>query len=122
MLRTALAVLHAQKKYVAADEQHMEAYQSGIKFWKGYYGDKLVAQVRSHIGTHGKEGEQAFQGAITLLRYAPELLSPSQYPRLAIVMMLLRHDPQQFIRNIVKQIRGVSLKTTKSFSRNLIPD
>ncbi len=40
MLDMALTVLSAQKKFVKRDDNLLQAYRKGMKFWKAYYGGK----------------------------------------------------------------------------------
>jgi glycosyltransferase involved in cell wall biosynthesis len=90
MLRTSLAVLERQRPFVATDLVLSESYLAGVEFWKSYYGRELATSVRRGLHGDGAEREAAVRGAITLLRHAPELLSQSRFPRLAIAAELSR--------------------------------
>jgi glycosyltransferase involved in cell wall biosynthesis len=69
MLSTAVSVLRSQRKQVKGIKQYEEAYRSGLRFWRGWYGDPLVDRVRGHL--RGREWKQATRGLLVLTRYYP---------------------------------------------------
>jgi glycosyltransferase involved in cell wall biosynthesis len=72
MLKTATAVLRAQRQYVKHNTVYKEAYKTGMKFWTEYYG-KL--QARDVIGcVREREWKQAFWGLLVLVRYYPQAI------------------------------------------------
>jgi glycosyltransferase involved in cell wall biosynthesis len=93
MLRTALRVLRAQRRFVGRDGERSRAYRAGLAFWKSFYGVELAESVRR--GLDGGGDDAVVRGALTLLRVAPELLSPSRLPRLAIAIALARRSPRR---------------------------
>jgi glycosyltransferase involved in cell wall biosynthesis len=107
MLRTSLTVLARQRRFVAKDPALMEPYLAGVEFWKTYYGRELATDVRRGLDADGPELEAAVRGAITLLRYAPELLSRSRFPRLAIVSELSRRGR---VSDIVRALARASAR------------
>jgi glycosyltransferase involved in cell wall biosynthesis len=80
MLKTALVVLRSQGQYVRANNQYRQAYKVGLSFWRGYYGEKLLAQLTS-LWASG-EGKQAAGKGITLLQYAPRYLASRMFWRI----------------------------------------
>ncbi len=68
MLQTAMTVLGSQWPYVKADRRYRRAYKAGARFWRYYYGKKLVKQVL-YLGARG-QAKQALQAVTILLRYA----------------------------------------------------
>jgi glycosyltransferase involved in cell wall biosynthesis/SAM-dependent methyltransferase len=67
MLTSALTVLHRQRKFVRANEHYRKAYEIGDRYWREYYGDPLVGEVRIYM----REGkwERALRGLSVLGRY-----------------------------------------------------
>jgi SAM-dependent methyltransferase len=67
MLTSALTVLHRQRKFVKANEHYRRAYEIGDRYWRRYYGDPLVGEVRTYM----REGkwERALRGLSVLGRY-----------------------------------------------------
>jgi glycosyltransferase involved in cell wall biosynthesis len=49
MLRATLAGLRAQRKYVRRDPKLREAYRSGLRFWKEFYRQGAVEELRAHL-------------------------------------------------------------------------
>jgi glycosyltransferase involved in cell wall biosynthesis len=80
MLNTALAVLGSQRRYIRANKRYRQAYSAGLRFWRGYYGEKLLGQLVA-LWTSG-EGTQAIEKGISLLRYAPRYLVGRSYRRI----------------------------------------
>jgi glycosyltransferase involved in cell wall biosynthesis len=46
MLLTALSVLHAQKEYIQHKPHYIAACRSGVRFWRGYFGQNLVKRIQ----------------------------------------------------------------------------
>jgi SAM-dependent methyltransferase len=70
MLKTARAVLRAQRQYVKHNTVYKEAYKTGMMFWTEYYGE---LQARDVIGcVREREWKQAFWGLLVLVRYYPQ--------------------------------------------------
>jgi glycosyltransferase involved in cell wall biosynthesis len=96
MLRTALGVLRAQRRFVGRDRERLRAYRAGVAFWKSFYGVELAESVRRGLagGLADPAADDAVvRGAVTLLRVAPELLAGSRFPRLDILLALARRYP-----------------------------
>jgi glycosyltransferase involved in cell wall biosynthesis len=70
MLRSAVAVLRSQRRYVAGDERLEHAYGIGIRFWRDCYGLPLVHEMLVQI--KGRAWARAARSVSTLLRYFPE--------------------------------------------------
>jgi glycosyltransferase involved in cell wall biosynthesis len=74
MLKATLKVLRGQQDRVKGDKRYEEAYNSGIRFWKEYYGEGIVEKVRA--GVRESDGwKKAFQGILVLLRYCPHVFA-----------------------------------------------
>jgi glycosyltransferase involved in cell wall biosynthesis len=67
MLRSTVSVLRAQRKYLNGNQFYIEAYNIGIRFWQGRYGQPLVEEVLRHF--RSRRWKQGVTGAIALLRY-----------------------------------------------------
>src|SRR5438874_3411872 len=80
MLKYNLMALRAQWKHVNRSRQQMEAYKTGIRFWKRVWGRYVIEQIRAAIA----EGEwkRATEGMLSLLRYSPSCLGSmlNDYP------------------------------------------
>ena len=72
MLAQSLAAVRRQRPYTRETPELKRAYRAARKFWRGYYGELLVAQ----IGKSLREGERgrALRETATLARYNPRLL------------------------------------------------
>jgi glycosyltransferase involved in cell wall biosynthesis len=68
MLKTVLSVINTQWQYIKSDKQQRKAYQDGIRFYKSYYGKKLLRHA-AHMSICG-EAKQALQGVKIFLRHA----------------------------------------------------
>jgi len=71
MLKTSLAVLRSQWPYVTRDRRYKEAFKTGVRSWKDYYGAPLAREVLDHV----REGEwkRAIWDLLVLLRYRPRV-------------------------------------------------
>lgn len=69
MLKTVLAVLQSQKKYVKLEKNLSRAFRTGIRNWTAYYGKRLGKQLLYFC----KKGDmrRAGSGLLTLVSYAP---------------------------------------------------
>ena len=92
MLRTALGVLGAQRRFVGSDPERLKAYRAGVAFWKSFYGVELAESVRRAFAG-GLVDDAVVGAAVTLTRYAPELLAKTRFPRVSILLALARHYP-----------------------------
>jgi hypothetical protein len=68
MLRMALFVLDQQRPHLAQHPGAMEAYRAGVTFWKHYYGEQLIKDVRDHVA--GRRMRQAAGSSACLLALA----------------------------------------------------
>lgn len=73
MLAQSLAALRRQRRYTRKTPELRAAYKKARKFWKGYYGELLVAQIGQSL-RDGKRGK-ALREAVVLARHNPRLLS-----------------------------------------------
>lgn len=70
MLRFALAVLDRQKPYIGSQTRYRGAQAAGRRFWKEFYGDLVVEDIRWRARTPGGR-TRALRSALSLLRYHP---------------------------------------------------
>jgi len=72
MLKQSLVAVRRQRPYTRESLELRQAYKTARRFWKGYYGELLVAQ----IGQSLRDGERgrALRETATLARYCPRLL------------------------------------------------
>ncbi len=70
MLRSALAVLERQVPYTRSDARYRRAQAAGRRFWKDFYGEQVVEQIRTSVRTPGGRST-ALGTAMMLLRYHP---------------------------------------------------
>ena len=69
MLRSTVSVLRAQEQYVKGDERYEEAYEEGLRLFRGHNGMNLAKEVRSHV--RRRHPRRALRGALVLARYYP---------------------------------------------------
>jgi glycosyltransferase involved in cell wall biosynthesis len=69
MLRLSLDVLGRQRDYLATPERRA-AWRQGRRFWRAFYGDRVVEEVRAGLRTPGRRW-RALEAAISLLRHHP---------------------------------------------------
>jgi len=72
MLRETLVAMRRQRPHVKGDRERKRAYRQGIRNWKRYWGDLLVAQVGAAI--RERRFGEALRGAAKLARYRPGAL------------------------------------------------
>lgn len=70
MLVSALAVLDRQWVHVAGNREREIAFRQGQRFWRAFYGDRLVDEIRSDIRGSAPHRPLA-RKVFTLLRYNP---------------------------------------------------
>lgn len=73
MLTGAMTALRHQRRYVLDDDEHLAAYQDGLRFWRDYFGTPLVRQVATQLGAG--EWRRSLPGVVALARYHPDGLS-----------------------------------------------
>lgn len=72
MLRSAVAVLERQWPHVRDRADYRRAFAAGSRFWREFYGDRVVEQIRA--GVRGRSSAvKAARAAFTLLVYAPDM-------------------------------------------------
>jgi hypothetical protein len=49
MLRSNLAALQTQWRYVKANPEYTEAYRAGLRFWRTHYGGRLATEIPDQI-------------------------------------------------------------------------
>jgi glycosyltransferase involved in cell wall biosynthesis len=79
MLAATLGVLRNQRKYVRGNSQLRQAYRQGRRFWRRYYGEALVSQVRANLAN--REWREGAAGICSLLRHHPRGLAGLLRPR-----------------------------------------
>jgi len=70
MLRSAVSILRAQRKYLSGNQMYIDAYNIGIRFWQRRYGQPLVEELLRYFRI--RMWKQGVIGTITLLRYYPD--------------------------------------------------
>jgi glycosyltransferase involved in cell wall biosynthesis/peptidoglycan/xylan/chitin deacetylase (PgdA/CDA1 family) len=73
MLRSTLAALQKQWRYVKANPQYKEAYRVGLRFWRTHYGGRLAIELPNQIRLG--QWKRALSGIALLLRYHPRGLA-----------------------------------------------
>ena len=68
MLQTSLHVLRSQERFVRGNEELEQAFNDGVKFWRGLYGEQLLASV---AGGHGNLRDNFPGKVVVLTRYYP---------------------------------------------------
>ena len=79
MLKACLAVLRKQRPSVRGNKEWEEAYQTGMKNWRRYWGERLVSQIWSR-SKDGREWKRSVRDMMVLMRYGPDVL-PRQLAR-----------------------------------------
>ena len=70
MMRSTLHVLARQWPHVRRRPEYRAAYAEGRRFWRRFYGDRVVEEIRSSFRTEGQR-RRAFAWALALLRHHP---------------------------------------------------
>lgn len=70
MMRSTLRVLERQWPYVRRRTDYRAAYAEGNRFWRHFYGDRVVEEIRTSFKTEGRR-RRAFAGTLALLRHHP---------------------------------------------------
>jgi glycosyltransferase involved in cell wall biosynthesis len=69
LLRSSLAALQKQWRYVKANPQYKEAYRVGLRFWRTHYGGRLATEIPDQIRLG--QWKRALSEIALLLRYYP---------------------------------------------------
>ena len=69
MLRSSLAALQKQWRYVKTNPQYKEAYRVGLRFWRTHYGGRLATEISGQIRIG--QWKRALSGIALLLRHYP---------------------------------------------------
>jgi glycosyltransferase involved in cell wall biosynthesis len=70
MLRSTLRVLERQWPHARRRPDHRAAYAEGHRFWRAFYGDRVVEEIRSSLRVKGRR-RRALTWALALLRLHP---------------------------------------------------
>ncbi len=70
MLASALTVLERQTPHVREHPRYRGAQAVGRRFWKDFYGECVVEEIRAQVKTRGRR-RAALRAALILLRYDP---------------------------------------------------
>ena len=88
MLRSTMAVLHAQRPFVGGNAFYESQLARGIRFFQDYYGGELIGEVRSLI--HAHDWKRALRGMVVLVRYYPSGVAERVARRAAAALRALR--------------------------------
>ncbi|RPJ70386.1 MAG: glycosyltransferase [Acidobacteria bacterium] len=84
MLRSAIAVLERQWPHVRHRQDYRKAYAAGSRFWREFYGDRVVEEIRA--GVRGRSSvRRAARAALTLLLYAPDMAALHLFRKLRVI-------------------------------------
>jgi glycosyltransferase involved in cell wall biosynthesis len=70
MLAGMMDVLRLQKPYVREHPEYRDAYREGERRYPGFYGDRLVEELRDHY--HAGRWRQVLDGLTDLIRHYPQ--------------------------------------------------
>ena len=98
MLATVLKVLRSQRKYLNKDRRRIEAYRTGVCYWKGLYAKEFVAQLSATLARG--EFVKIARGVLAMSLHAPR-----QFWRLALRKGARAALPTSMLRLLAK-IRG----------------
>jgi hypothetical protein len=70
MLRSAVSVRRAQRKFVGAEPGAAQAWKAGLDSVRADFGERLVARVKRDVRTRGQRS-RALLGLVRLARYYP---------------------------------------------------
>jgi glycosyltransferase involved in cell wall biosynthesis len=90
MFRSTLTVLHAQKSSAKQNPSYKVAFSMGMAFWRDWYGEQVVDNVRDHVRQH--RWRQAFEGIQFLSQYCPRLILRHVVRKTYCVVFGIRSD------------------------------
>jgi glycosyltransferase involved in cell wall biosynthesis len=90
MLKYTLAVHRAQRPHVKGNESYERAYWDGERFWKEFYGGRLVNEGRQAL--RRKEFKKAGRAFYVLLRHNPKEFFMQAYRKLYCVVFRVKSD------------------------------
>ena len=90
MLKSTIAVLRAQGASAKRNPSHKEAFDKGMAFWRDFYGEQVVEEVRDHV--RQREWRQALHGLQILSRYCPRLMVRHAVRKTYCVTFRIRSD------------------------------
>lgn len=94
MLKSVLAVLGSQRRYVKGNQRYEEALKCGIRWSRAFYGEQLANEVRAHI-VEGKWRE-ASRGVVALLRSYRRGLVKVVSPNLHCAVLRIKNAALKF--------------------------
>jgi glycosyltransferase involved in cell wall biosynthesis len=81
MLRSTLQVLERQWPYARSRREYRVAYAAGNRFWRDFYGDRVVEDIRLSLRQEGRRG-RALAWGLALLRHNPRAVAVQLYRKL----------------------------------------
>jgi glycosyltransferase involved in cell wall biosynthesis len=91
MLKGVLRVHRRHRPFVKGNKRYEEAFRAGKKFWKEYYGGRLVNQVRARV--RGREElDMVARDLLILLRYHPREFFTHAYRKLYCILFRVDSD------------------------------
>jgi len=93
LLKSTLTTLRAQWKYARTNQSYKEAYKAGTKFWRNWYGNPLLDEVRVRV--QERRWRVAIRGMLVVLRYYPQ----------GFARLLLPRHVRRRIRALEQQLR-----------------
>ncbi len=73
MLASAITVMRRQRPHLRDSAEHRAAYQAGVRFWRGYYGDPLRRDLAARLSAG--DWRPGVRELVALARYHPRALS-----------------------------------------------
>jgi glycosyltransferase involved in cell wall biosynthesis len=121
MLKSSLSVLKSHKPNVPDKKEYKEAYRSGLKYWKQYYGIGLLNAMKSNM-VHKKFGK-GFKQFFLILKISPELMNQFFYTIILKLFPGLLPGLMKARKNNVKvpargKVLWGDLRRTKPISKN----
>ncbi len=80
MLRSTLRVLERQWPHARRRPEHRAAYAEGNRFWRDFYGDRVVEEIRTSLKTGRRR--RALRWALALLRHHPRAVAVQLFRKL----------------------------------------
>ena len=71
MLRATLLALGAQRDYIKSNKKYEEAYKTGKRYWRNYWGNLLMCKVINKV--KARQLVAALRAMVVLMRYPPNL-------------------------------------------------